>query len=373
MRNRAWQKRNSSYHSVSGALRKRGLLAQYAAELNTLKGRGIVPAAEVRAMFGGVIVPKGPRAKKSEAREPKETKEWYAAHRGVPQALRWLAKHSMLTSERRDALRAITDAASWRDALARIGVDPSDAWQHPSPDAPTHLCTAVQLSVLTREGKPSRRIHDEYGLRLLHGVLHRSLEVGHRLHANAFALTIRRGTVWLVTTDADVLSRLRSLQRVLFSGDRDEYQVIVGARSKMRAPPPRDAGQWRARVVIERPLVLTRGSLLNGRESKRLRDAPEGLESQLERICIRLGLPVPPIVCRVLHADVERVLDSDGVDGVRVGGHIQLETPGRVAALVGVLDVECNAAGRWLLDCAALVGLGGKTAFGFGRVRVEDA
>lgn len=46
---------------------------------------------------------------------------------------------------------------------------------------------------------------------------------------------------------------------------------------------------------------------------------------------------------------------------------------GVVGASWGSLIVECNATGRWLLDCAALVGLGGKTAFGFGRVRVEDA
>jgi CRISPR/Cas system endoribonuclease Cas6 (RAMP superfamily) len=43
-----------------------------------------------------------------------------------------------------------------------------------------------------------------------------------------------------------------------------------------------------------------------------------------------------------------------------------------IECLVGTIDVECNALGRWLLDVAALIGLGSKTSIGFGRVRVED-
>ena len=39
----------------------------------------------------------------------------------------------------------------------------------------------------------------------------------------------------------------------------------------------------------------------------------------------------------------------------------------------GWIAVRCNAPARWLLDCAELLGLGSKTALGFGRVLVESA
>lgn len=39
----------------------------------------------------------------------------------------------------------------------------------------------------------------------------------------------------------------------------------------------------------------------------------------------------------------------------------------------GSCVVEVNAPARWMLECDALVGLGGRTALGFGRVRVSPA
>lgn len=53
------------------------------------------------------------------------------------------------------------------------------------------------------------------------------------------------------------------------------------------------------------------------------------------------------------------------------------ETPilgkhGTVRGWVGSCVVETNAVGHWLLKCAELIGLGGKVAFGFGRIRVSD-
>lgn len=46
---------------------------------------------------------------------------------------------------------------------------------------------------------------------------------------------------------------------------------------------------------------------------------------------------------------------------------------GATAGFTGHLIVECNAVTEWLLRCCETIGLGGKTAFGFGRVRVTDA
>jgi CRISPR/Cas system endoribonuclease Cas6 (RAMP superfamily) len=48
------------------------------------------------------------------------------------------------------------------------------------------------------------------------------------------------------------------------------------------------------------------------------------------------------------------------------------EKYGRQGGFVGWLVVDTNAVGHWLLKVAEGIGLGGKTAFGFGRIRVSD-
>lgn len=44
---------------------------------------------------------------------------------------------------------------------------------------------------------------------------------------------------------------------------------------------------------------------------------------------------------------------------------------GNMRGWVGHCVVETNAVGHWLLACSALIGLGGRTAFGFGRIRLS--
>jgi hypothetical protein len=39
---------------------------------------------------------------------------------------------------------------------------------------------------------------------------------------------------------------------------------------------------------------------------------------------------------------------------------------------IGNMVVDCNAPAHWLLEVAARIGLGGRTAFGFGRIRVTE-
>lgn len=46
---------------------------------------------------------------------------------------------------------------------------------------------------------------------------------------------------------------------------------------------------------------------------------------------------------------------------------------GNVRGWTGSVVLEVNAPARWLLDCAALIGLGGRTAFGMGRISVSNA
>jgi len=67
---------------------------------------------------------------------------------------------------------------------------------------------------------------------------------------------------------------------------------------------------------------------------------------------------------------IEVVSDETRIETVKLGAYASAKY-GHVRGWVGRVVVECNAPAHWLLECAArCVGLGGRTAFGFGRVRV---
>lgn len=46
---------------------------------------------------------------------------------------------------------------------------------------------------------------------------------------------------------------------------------------------------------------------------------------------------------------------------------------GNVRGFTGQIVLECNAVAAWLIRGAETVGMGGRTAFGFGRIRVTEA
>ncbi len=68
-------------------------------------------------------------------------------------------------------------------------------------------------------------------------------------------------------------------------------------------------------------------------------------------------------------ADVAlRILATDTQTENVIIGH--LNGQGIVRGWTGRVVMDVSPLGRWLLDCAERLGLGGRTAFGFGRVRV---
>lgn len=330
-----WRERteqHSAYYTARTVLRRAGLLTPEAlARLEPLRGIGRLPVAEALARCG-IERPEPPprRARAVPARDPEPTR---------------------------------------------------DAWSLPSPDHTAPIALAVQLR-FSQRGIPRQRIRDYGGARVLHGALHRAVDVGHSRAAPAWSLVLpspRDARLWLVAYRADVLDRLP--RSVLLAGDDEPHELAFGLRSVLRAPPARAPGSYRVRVHCETPLVLRRGISRAARERGErdphdLQDAPATISGSLLQVATRIGLAGiahDHVVTTVRKRDVERVMDDDGEDGVRVGSHWRIgEHRGRIACLVGWLDVECNAPARWLLDCAERVGLGAKTALGFGRVRVED-
>lgn len=286
---------------------------------------------------------------------------WQELNASYHRARARLAKAKRLTPETQAGIEALkgrgrvdrAEVDAMLDALLRPL--PADAWGDPSPEHDGPLCTALALMM------PARRSLDHFTARLLHGALSTRLRIEHEPRRNAFSLVLptRERCGWVVCLDP----RVAALTTALVPLGAAHFLVEIGARARLRPPAPIAPGGYRVRVTTESPLALANGTL--GYPVPQ-RD-PKTLVTQLEAVAHRLRIPSPRIEARVIRHELAPV-------DVRVGGHIQLgPVRGEVHASWGHLDVECNAPGAWLLRCAALVGLGAKTAFGFGRIRVEDA
>lgn len=280
-------------------------------------------------------------------------------------------------------------AMSTHDALAHVGLDAvvnvartrstarqastertarestTDAWSVPSPVIEGPVAHAARL-VLSVDGEERARVRDFVGARFLHGALHRALDLGHSLDATPVSLVLpspKQPGLWMLTTDATVLDRLPA--RVRLAADPVSHDLRIAVRSRLRAPVAREPGQYRARLVVQWPLSMRYGMRSKpGRPAHALRPTPTEMGPMLERVARRAGITVDAtaIIARVIGGELTEL---DG--GVQVGSHW-----GAVACALGRIDLECNALGRWLLDLAALIGLGSCTSIGFGRVSVEE-
>lgn len=331
-----WKRLNGGYTLARRALRRRGLLTSDTVRaLVPLKGKGELSTAEALRAVG----------------------------------LDGLVRATLETTRSNPKTRRLVASAPAE----------SDPWSLPSPAVPPVIAHAAEIR-FSQRGIPRERVRDHFAARMLHGALHHALGVGHSLDRTPLwiVLPARRGDrLWLCSHDSALLDRLP--RSVLLGSDEEAHDLAVHSRARIKSPPPREPGQYRARVLTRGPLALKKSNRTIERaegESKRaarfghIQLDPRDLSGTLERVAARIGveLPAKHIIARVVSHDLERI-----EDGVRVGGHWTTGgRPGTVDALIGVLDIECNAVGRWLLDAAALVGLGSRTSIGFGRVSAED-
>ena len=247
-----------------------------------------------------------------------------------------------------------------------IDLDTPDPWRLPSPEPGGPIAVAVELRC--------PRVRDHGAARLLHAALHAAWQVGHD-QQSPYALALPRPAdphLWLICLRAEMLRRLPERVRI----GRDTVDLSPGLRAILRARPQRPAGEHRALVRTLAPLVLRAGASGPAERHRRaLQDQPVSLVGSLMQVGLRLGLAVrsSDLVADVMSHQLRRVAEGEQ-DGLRVGGHWQIgDRGGRIACTEGWLAVRCNAPARWLLDAAELVGLGSKTALGFGRITVEPA
>lgn len=195
--------------------------------------------------------------------------------------------------------------------------------------------------------------------RALHGVLTGLVGKNHVDHRPAWALrpSLESPSGWAVHwIDPDALALAGRVHEVsIFNELRALY--LSDARP-VASPVVTHRGRRRLQVDTLTPVC----SQTMGRTVSRLEPTAPQIITALRMLPPRIGLSVPDedLVLEL----VERQYEAERVD---CGGKY-----GAVRGWVGRLVVETNATGEWLLRAAETLGLGGRTAFGFGCIAVKE-
>ena len=277
----------------------------------------------------------------------------YAAHQSYRMARRALR----LAGEdvaRAEALRGRGIVEDWR---AVVGLPPSrraavDAlegpWAATVGEQPAHVAWGVEL-----RGVPPRS-----QARHVHGLVAHLVAAPHTQVAR-WALAMPAGPAGRCAWGA-VLFRADDAER--FAGRSSEALVgsqrvalTVGPVVRLRAPAPLLPGRYRVTLDALTPV----SHMIAGRTRPVTSPTADTILRCSGDLLQRLGLSTGR-----LH--VASVVCETTVEHVQLGGHV-----GPIAGWVGRVVVECNAPAAWALSLARHAGLGGRVAYGLGRVRVE--
>lgn len=129
----------------------------------------------------------------------------------------------------------------------------------------------------------------------------------------------------------------------------------LGAIVRLRAPALLEPGRYRVTIDAVTPV----SHMIAGRTRPVTQPSTDTMLRCAGDLLQRLGLStgrlhIASVACETLP---ERVV---------IGGHV-----GPITGWVGRVIVECNAPAAWALSLARHAGLGGRVAYGLGRVRVE--
>lgn len=195
--------------------------------------------------------------------------------------------------------------------------------------------------------------------RALHGMVTALMGIEHDPHVPQFSLipwpTPFGWSVW--TQHADVAQRLAGHRHNARLYDQD-VTVTCGPLARVRAPVVTHRGRRRLRIDAVTPVRLRA-------DSERLTQPTAAHLAGALRDWIppRLGVEIDQndLALEVVESRTQAAL-------VQTGGKF-----GPTRGWTGHLVVDTNAVGHWLLEVAARIGLGGRVALGFGRVRVSNA
>jgi hypothetical protein len=155
----------------------------------------------------------------------------------------------------------------------------------------------------------------------------------------------------------------------------NEHRVLtLGPVVRFRMPALREEAEHLLCLDTVTPVVIRRTG--NREIGKTIyRDKPEASNLISALRCSRYISLAAGLDFRKAEADplrLEIVGGKTHSELVPVGGGKRWGGDGRLRGFAGRLLILCDSRTRWLLEIAALVGLGGRTSLGFGRVRIRE-
>lgn len=255
------------------------------------------------------------------------------------------------------AQRAVKIERSRAWAAEHRGCSKSKPWLR---GAPPHLPYLPGGGMTIAISPVPRWPIEHRNIRAFHGMMTMLVGLVHQRFPEWSLVPWPEGCGWGVYMRQDEVARRlagRTIEGRLY--DR-EVTVTTGPLIRIRAPLPGKRGRQRIRLDTITPVVIE----AEGRTVTRTMPTVTSITSALtQSLPDRLGLVSLDRDTVVL----EVVSHETQTEVVPLGGK-----GGPVKGWAGSVVLEVNAVTRWLLEAAARgPGLGGRVAFGFGRVRVS--
>ena len=305
-----------------------------------------------------------PSRKAGDARRSARFQQRHAAWRLAHRALR-AAGIDPATVPALETLRGAGHVEDWRSVVGlppaargrrradtpSVVSDPPRAtrapWGAPVGPQPEHTAWGIALDGVPRSARP----------RHLHGLVAHLVGESHTQVARwALAMPMgARGAGWgaVLFREADAV-RLAGLSRgVQIGGTRAELRL--GAVVRLRAPAMREPGRYLVTIDAVTPV----SHMIAGRTRPVTQPSVDTMQRCAGDLLQRLALSTG-----TMH--IASVACETSPERVDLGGHVR-----GIVGWVGRVVVVCNAPAAWALSLSRDAGLGGRTAFGLGRVRVS--
>ncbi len=247
-----------------------------------------------------------------------------------------------------------------------LSYDPGDGWYGPPPAYDTYLkggACSLRFTPAPRRRPTLEDVH------LIHGAVSTVLGesgVPHHDRWPVFSLSLDAvGQITLLLFDEDACAVIANGRCRVHVGDVPAT-MHVGPLTRMRAPIVFGSGPRLLRVSAETPVVIrrtVRNAAPGHRGGYHATPTTENLRHAIgHQFAARFGLG---------HQEFGRIeLVDRWTHGVRRTSGAKVKF---TWGWLGDVTLKVDATGEWLLRLAEIVGLGGRTAYGFGRVRVEKA
>jgi len=323
-------------------------------------GGGLIPADHRSAYCSNpcraAAKAESPARKAGDARRAVRS---YAAHQSYRMARRALRAAGMDLGAA-DVLKGRGKVDDWR---AIVGLPPPQRgvkraskpaakrapWRAAVGPQPEHIAWGLELG-----GIPASA-----AARHIHGLVSHLVSADHAQVAR-WALAMLTGAQgrsgWgAVLFRRDDAERLRGLTRGVMVGSARLDLRVGAAVHRLRAPVLLSPGRYRVTIDAVTPV----SHMIAGRTKPVTQPTVDTITRCAGDLLQRTGLTTGRM-------HIASVACETAPERVVIGGHV-----GPITGWVGRVVVECNAPAAWALSLARHAGLGGRVAYGLGRVRVE--